>query len=75
MPATIQQLQAQLDAVNAAIASGVSTVDYPERGRVTYRSLSDLFAIRDDLARQIGGASGSPTSPSRRSVAAFSNGA
>lgn len=44
--------QADIDALNAAIASGERQVTIGAQS-VTYRSISDLQAARDDLMRQL----------------------
>ncbi|MGL4478794.1 MAG: phage head-tail joining protein [Aeromonas veronii] len=41
--------QAQLDALDAAIASGALSVRYADQ-QVTYRSLQEMQAIRDKMA-------------------------
>lgn len=63
--------QQQLDAVDAAIASGTLSVEYAGR-RVVYRSMGDLMAARNMMATSIEKASGN--APSRVSVASFSRG-
>lgn len=44
--------QADIDALNAAIASGERQVTIGAQS-VTYRSISDLITARDDLMRQL----------------------
>jgi hypothetical protein len=44
--------QADIDALNRAIASGERQVTHGNKS-VTYRSISDLIAARDDLQRQL----------------------
>ena len=44
--------QADLDALNAAIASGEKQVALGAQ-QVTYRSISELIAARNDLQRQL----------------------
>jgi hypothetical protein len=64
------ELQARLDSIDAAIASGSLRVSYEGKGSVEYRSLADLFKVRDDLRAQLG----APRSLVRRTAAAFSGG-
>lgn len=45
--------QSDLDALEEAIASGAQTVAY-EGKTVTYRSLDDMFRIRDDVRKALG---------------------
>lgn len=45
--------QADLDAINTAIASGTSRVKYADR-EVQYRSLDELTQIRDAIRRDLG---------------------
>ncbi len=59
---------AQLEALEAAMAEGVLTVEYADR-RVTYRSLDEMRRLRDDIRSELGLAS----SGSRR-YAQFSKG-
>jgi hypothetical protein len=49
--------QADLDALNAAIASGERQVTIGSQS-VTYRSIDDLIKARDDIQRQIDAQSG-----------------
>jgi len=44
--------QAQLDALDEALATGALSVKYADRS-VTYRSLSDMIALRDRMARTL----------------------
>lgn len=44
--------QQQFDALTEAIASGALTVTYADR-TVTYRSLSDMMRIREDMRKQL----------------------
>jgi hypothetical protein len=48
------ELQARLDDINEAIASGVGTIAYDGKS-VGYRSLEELRQIRHDLEGQLGG--------------------
>lgn len=61
-------LQAQLTAIEAAIATGAMRVSYDGKS-VEYRSLSEMRSVRDGLKRQLGLAVAS-----RRTVAGYSNG-
>ena len=45
--------QAQLDALEAAIAGGELTVEYQDK-RVTYRSLREMMEIRTLMRQQLG---------------------
>jgi hypothetical protein len=56
----------QIDALNAAIASGALTVRYTDGRTVTYRSVAELQRARADLLRQMSG----PVAPRRIRVAA-----
>jgi hypothetical protein len=47
------QVQAQLDAINTAIASGATRVSYDGKS-VEYRSLAEMRAVRDALMRELG---------------------
>jgi hypothetical protein len=56
MPLTLQQqaaLQAQLTDVQTKIASGVSRASYDGKS-ADFRSLEELYKIRDDLQVQLG---------------------
>lgn len=52
--------QTQLDAIEAAIASGTTSVSY-EGKSVTYRSMDDLLRARQIIRRALGLESGSTT--------------
>lgn len=56
--------QAQIDALNAALASGEQSVSFEGR-TVMYRTVGDLLKARDDLQRQLN-AQNAPTQPSGR---------
>lgn len=45
--------QAQLDTLEEAIAGGVLTVEYADK-RVTYHSLDQMLALRDQMRRELG---------------------
>lgn len=45
--------QAQLDALDEAIAQGALSVKYQDRV-VTYRSLKEMLAVREMIRRQLG---------------------
>jgi hypothetical protein len=60
---TVAQLQAQLDQLNKAIASGVLTTSFQGRS-TTYRSQADLERAAAALQRQIDQTAG--TKPIRR---------
>lgn len=65
---TTAELQRQLTGLNAAIASGTTRVSYDGKS-VEYRSLAEMYRIRDGIMRQLG----MPVA-GRRSVASFSGG-
>lgn len=46
--------QADLDAINEAIASGASRVRFADGREVTYRSLADMRSVRDEIAGALG---------------------
>lgn len=62
------QLAANLASIESAIASGVTSASY-EGKSTSFRSLSEMRSIRDDIRRQLG----LPTR-SRRTVAGFRSG-
>ena len=45
--------QTQLDLLDAAIVTGELSVEYPN-GSVKYRSLDEMFRIRDLMANELG---------------------
>ncbi len=45
--------QAQLDALESAIAKGVTSVRYGER-MITYRSLEEMNRLRDNMRAELG---------------------
>jgi hypothetical protein len=45
--------QAQLDALDEAIANGVLTVKYQDR-TVTYRSLDEMLKLRETMRQELG---------------------
>ncbi len=57
--------QAELDALERAIASGVVTVKFEDR-EVTYRSMTDLLKAREVIARSLG--QGDPHNGRRRVI-------
>ncbi len=71
MPVDLQQsarLAANLAAIEAAISSGVTSASYDGKS-TSFRSLSEMRSIRDEIRRQLG----LPTR-SRRTVATFRSG-
>lgn len=62
MALTLQQLQANLDAVNTAIGDPTLTVRFPDGRSVTYRGIDDLrkakAEIEEDIRELSGGAGG-----------------
>ncbi len=60
--------QAQLDAIEAALATGTLTVEYAEK-RVTYRSQADMIALRNLMKNELSASSGVP--PVRTTYASF----
>ncbi len=59
--------QPQLDALEAAIATGTLKVQYQDKS-VTYASLKDMLALRQIMKQELAGASATP----RASRTAFS---
>lgn len=49
--------QADIDALDEALVSGVSTVRYRDR-TVTYHSLKEMRALRRDMIREVDAAAG-----------------
>lgn len=49
--------QSQLDALEAALATGTLTVEYAEK-RVTYRSQAEMIALRNLMKNELASASG-----------------
>lgn len=62
--------QADLDALDQAIATGAQTVAYADGKRVTYRSLADMYATRGQIVACLT----SPIPGPLRKVAAHSKG-
>lgn len=60
--------QKQIDSLKQAIASGALTVDYPERGRITYRSLSEMRQILLDMEKEVAAAAAPGRTRTRRIV-------
>lgn len=56
-------LQADLDALNAAIRAGVSTVKKADGALVSYQSISDMIKARDLLKADIREADGGALRP------------
>ena len=52
MARTLQQLEAQLDALNAAIGNGVTETQIEGR-IVRYRTLDDMYRARDTIEQEI----------------------
>lgn len=46
--------QADLEAINAAIASGATSVRHGDKA-VTYNTTAELIALRDRIIRELGG--------------------
>jgi sirohydrochlorin ferrochelatase len=67
--ATPDELVARLEGIEAAIASGTTRVTVEGVGSTDFRSLADLYRVRDELRRDLG-----ITASSRRSVASFNSG-
>ncbi|MBK5910119.1 hypothetical protein CCR85_01250 [Rhodothalassium salexigens] len=61
---SIETLRARLDALEAAMAEGVSEVRFGDR-RVVYRSYDDMRRAAGDLSRRIAEAEGRARRPSR----------
>ncbi|KQO99117.1 hypothetical protein [Methylobacterium sp. Leaf91] len=66
--------QKQIDSLKQAIGSGALTVDYPERGRITYRSLSEMRQILVDMERDVASATRPGRTRTRRIVMTSSGG-
>ena len=62
--------QADLDSIERSIASGARTVAWADGKRVTYRTLEDMFAVRDQIQRALDPA----VAGARRKVMAHSKG-
>lgn len=62
--------QAQLDALNGALATGELSVEYDGK-RVQYRSIDELLKARNIVSAELAGAAGAK---SRVSLANFSKG-
>lgn len=65
---TTRYTQADLDAMNASIATGARSVSYNGQ-RVEYRDLAEMQQIRDEMERQLGA-----VTTKRRSRAVFRGG-
>lgn len=50
--------QAQLDALEAAIAEGTLSVQYGDK-KVTYRSMDEMLRVRDLMRKELGKTAGS----------------
>ncbi len=61
--------QAQLDALDSAIAEGALTVKYQDKS-ITYRSLEEMLRVRNMMAESMNVSSGNQS----RRVAEFSKG-
>jgi len=61
--------QAQLDTLEAAIASGTKRVEYQNRS-VTYHSLAEMMKLRDKMREALG----KDTSKPRRTFTHYSDG-
>lgn len=46
--------QADLDAIDSAIASGLMKVRYADGSEMTYRTLAEMKSIRADIAGAVG---------------------
>ena len=60
--------QADLDAIDSAIKSGASRVDYPSGGSVTYCSLSEMRSVRSMIADAVASANGTEKKPRRLKI-------
>jgi hypothetical protein len=58
MALTIQQLQANLDAINQALGNPTLKVRFPDGREVTYRSVDDLRKAKAEIEEDIRRASG-----------------
>jgi hypothetical protein len=62
MTRTVQQIQSDLDALNAAKANPIKEAHFPDGRRVQYRDMGDLLkaiAATEEELRQVSGRSGS----------------
>ncbi len=59
--------QAQLDALDTALAQGALSVEYGGK-RVTYRSLEEMLALREQMQREL---APTATAAQRRTVVTF----
>jgi hypothetical protein len=66
-------VQSDLDAINAAIASGELRVAFKDRS-VEYRSLDELLKAKALIAAELAGTNAVSTLPRGRRFAHFSNG-
>lgn len=57
---TAAELQAELAGLRKARASGIRSSEYPDVGRVEYRTDAELAAAIADIERRIAAASGPP---------------
>lgn len=48
--------QSDLDALSAAITSGIQEVQYADGRRVRYQSLADMRALRTDMKQEVAAA-------------------
>lgn len=55
--ATQQELEEQLDALEAAIATGATKIKYSDK-EITYNSFDDLVRARDFLLKKLGRSTG-----------------
>ena len=63
MALTIQQLQANLDAVNQALGNPTLKVRFPDGREVTYRSVDELRKAKAEIEEDIRKASGQDRQP------------
>ena len=55
--------QADLDALSAAIASGIKSVTFPDGRRTEYQTVADMRGLRDDMKAEIQAAARSSAGP------------
>jgi hypothetical protein len=55
--------QADLDALSAAITSGIKSVTFADGRRTEYQTLADMRALRDDMKAEIQAAARASTGP------------
>lgn len=65
MARSTDDIQADLDALRAAINSGVSDVTYSDGSRTTYRTYADMLSAEARLVAELNAATGTTTKTTR----------